>query len=333
NDTSVSLPQESAISPRNWLLLVTQLPSQPDYLRVKLQRRLRKVGAVPVRSSVYLLPGREECAEDFAWLRRELVSEGGDALLATASFVSGLTDAEASSLFREDRDARYAEITEAAKAELERLGGALPATSAEMAGAHRRLRRKLDEVMAIDFFEASGRTAAEHAVGRVGHLAGGDAAMSETMRRDARPEVARGSRWVTRRGVRVDRMASAWLIRRFIDSDAAFAFVAPESSAAESGVYRFDMFEGEFTHEGDRCTFETLVSRFGLAEETPALRAVGEVVHDIDCKDGKYGRAETAGVSALIEGVTAREASDERRVEAGFRIFEDLYAWFARESS
>jgi hypothetical protein len=260
------------------------------------------------------------------------VNEGGDALLATASFVSGLTNAEAESLFREDRDARYAEISEAAKAELERLGGALPATSAEMAGAQRRLRRKLDEVIAIDFFEASGRAAAEHAVGRIEHFAEGDAAMSETMTRDARPDVPRGSRWVTRRGVRVDRMASAWLIRRFIDADAAFGFVAPESSAAESGVYRFDMFEGEFTHEGERCTFETLVSRFGLENVAPALRAVGEVVHDIDCKDGKYGRAETAGVAAMIEGVTAREASDERRLEAGFRIFEDLYAWFARQS-
>src|SRR5260370_1271318 len=129
----------------------------------------------------------------------------------------------------------------------------------------------------------------------------------------ARP--AKGRTWVTRSGVHVDRIASAWLIRRFIDPDARFRFVAPEEHQPAPGELRFDMFEAEYTHEGDRCTFETLLARFGLVD--PALSAIAELVHDIDCKDGKFARGETAGVERGIAGIVRRHASDAARVEHG----------------
>ncbi len=134
----------------------------------------------------------------------------------------------------------------------------------------------------------------------------------------------RGRTWVTRTGIKVDRMASAWLIRRFIDPQARFKFVPAKGYEPGRRELRFDMFEAEFTHEGELCTFEVLVERFGLAD--PALREIAEIVHDIDLKDAKYGREEAAGIGRLVAGIAARHAADEERLERGAAVFEDLYA-------
>jgi hypothetical protein len=134
----------------------------------------------------------------------------------------------------------------------------------------------------------------------------------------------RGRTWVTRTGIKVDRMASAWLIRRFIDPEARFKFVPAKGYRPEEGELRFDMFEAEFTHEGELCTFEVLVQRFGLTD--PALRAIAEIVHDIDVKDAKYGREEAPGIGQLVAGIAAAHPDDEVRLERGAALFEDLYA-------
>jgi hypothetical protein len=135
------------------------------------------------------------------------------------------------------------------------------------------------------------------------------------------------TRWVTRRGIKVDRMASAWLIRRFIDPAAQFVFVDPDSYVPGAGDVRFDMFEGEYTHEYDFCTFEILVSRFGIDDR--AVKPIGEVVHDIDVKDAKFARVETPGVASVIEGIVATHSSDEARLAAGAALFDALYVAFA----
>ena len=138
----------------------------------------------------------------------------------------------------------------------------------------------------------------------------------------------RGRVWVTRRGIKVDRIASAWLVRRFVDPAAQFRFVDPEAGprAPRSGELRFDMSGGDFTHEGDRCTFEMLLARLGTKDA--ALAAVAEVVHDIDLKDGKYARPETAGIRQVVDGIVAAHPKDEGRLERGFALFDDLYASF-----
>ena len=132
---------------------------------------------------------------------------------------------------------------------------------------------------------------------------------------------------MTRQGVQVDRIASAWLIRRFIDPGARFKFVAGKGYARLPGELRFDMFEGEFTHKGDRCTFEVLVAHAGLADA--ALAAIGEIIHDIDLKDGKYGREETAGVRSLISGIASAHNDDNQRLERGAVLLDNLYSSFA----
>ena len=130
--------------------------------------------------------------------------------------------------------------------------------------------------------------------------------------------------WVTRRGIKVDRIGSAWLIRKAIDPEARFKFVDPAGYVPEPGELRFDMFDGEFTHEGPRCTFETLLARFDLAD--PALAALGEIVHDVDCKDALYERAEAAGLAAFIQGLVATTPGDLVRLERGSMMFDALYA-------
>jgi hypothetical protein len=136
---------------------------------------------------------------------------------------------------------------------------------------------------------------------------------------------------LTRQGVHVDRIASGWLIRRFIDPDARLKFVPGKGYVPQPGELRFDMFEAEFTHQGDRCTFEVLLAKAGLTD--PALAAIGEIVHDIDLKDAKFGREETSGIAHLLAGLTSAQPDDAARMDRGGIIFEDLYEYFRRKRS
>ena len=138
-----------------------------------------------------------------------------------------------------------------------------------------------------------------------------------------------GRTWVTRTGVHVDRIASAWLIRRFIDPEARFKFVPAKGYEPEPDELRFDMYEGEYTHEGDRCTFEVLLARAGLGD--PALAAIGEIVHDIDLKDAKFAREEASGIARVMDGIAAANKDDERRLERGAAVLDDLYEIFRRK--
>jgi hypothetical protein len=252
DDSSESAPQgERTQSPR-WLLLIHQIPPKPDYLRVKVRRRLRRIGARPLKNSVYVLPHSEEALEDFQWLAREIVADGGTALVCEAAFIEGISNTELDAMFRPTEPA-----------------GPTPAPGQT---------------------SWSGRT------------------------------------WVTRQGVKIDRMASAWLIRRFIDPAARFKFVAPRGYKPARVEVRFDMFEAEFTHDGPSCTFETLLERFDLRHR--ALRAIGEIVHDIDCKDEKFERDEAPGLALLVDGIARAHAEDAERLERAAAVFDDLYAHF-----
>jgi hypothetical protein len=135
---------------------------------------------------------------------------------------------------------------------------------------------------------------------------------------------------VTRKGIYVDRMASAWFIRRFVDPGARFKFVPPKGYKPVSGELRFDMFEAEFTHEGDRCTLEVLIERVG--RQDPALNRIAEIVHDIDLKDSKFGRHETPGIEQVIAGIAMAHKDDEARLNRSSAVFDDLYEYFKRKA-
>jgi hypothetical protein len=302
------------------------LPNKPAYFRVKIWRRLQAIGAVAVKSTVYALPASEDSREDFEWLLREIVEGGGEAVLCEARLIDGLSDAQARALFDAARDEDYEAIAKEARA----LSARLEAEETVEARSHiRRLRRRLSEVVAIDPFGASGRLSAE------GLIAELEARMSEGMQMTDTPSQAslepgtdlKGRTWVTREGVHVDRMACSWLIRRFIDPEAVIRFVAAKGYVPKPDELRFDMFEGEVTHEGDRCSFEVLLDRARLND--PALQAIAEIVHDIDLKDAKFGREEAGGVSSLIAGICLSNPRDEQRIIAeGTTVFDNLYRYF-----
>ncbi|MGQ0583248.1 MAG: chromate resistance protein ChrB domain-containing protein, partial [Reyranella sp.] len=277
-----------------------------------------------VKNSVYALPANAETQEDFAWLIKEIAELGGEAFVVEAQLVDGLGDGEVQALFDAARDEDYAGIAAAAR----ELGGKRSdSTEAEFAAQVTRLRKQLDEIVAIDFFGADGREPAEGLVSglEAGLHKEGDAVIATETGASSDP--LKNRVWVTREGVQVDRIASAWLIRRFIDEAARFKFVPGTGYAAQPGELRFDMFEGEFTHRGDRCTFEVLLAEAKL--DDPALVAIGEIIHDIDLKDGKYGREEAAGVRSLIAGIAASHVDDTQRLERGAVLLDDLYSSFS----
>ena len=309
-----------------WLLLIHQLPPKPAYFRVKIWRRLQGLGAISVKGSVYVLPAGENALEDFQWLLREIEEGGGEGAICEASLVDGLSDQHVRALFDAARDTDYAEIAKELRAlAVSTKNGTAAEPKPEAKTQLARLRRRFTELGAIDFFGATGRLTVDALLTELEkRLADGPSDdEGEENKVKTVPEELTGKIWVTRAGVHVDRIACAWLVRRFIDAEAQFKFVSAKDYEARPGELRFDMFQGEFTHEGDKCTFEVLLERLGLKDA--ALRAIAEMVHDIDLKDGKFGRSETAGIALLINGVCASQKEDLARLERGKAIFDDTF--------
>jgi hypothetical protein len=313
-----------ATSEQRWLLLIHQLPAKPAYFRVKVWRRLQGIGAVAVKSTVYALPASAETQEDFEWLLKEILEGSGEAMICEARLIDGLSDDEARALFDRARDEDYDALAKEARTLTVTLAAGDDEAALVARPQIRRLRKRLADVASIDFFGAAGRLAAE---GLIAGLEGKFEKELKIPQEQAKPGAElKGRIWVTRQGVHIDRIACAWLIGRFIDPQASFRFVAGKGYTPAEHELRFDMFEGDFTHEGDRCSFEVLLARAGLAE--PALQAIGEIVHDIDLKDGKFGRAEAAGIASLIDGIAAVTSDDEQRVAQGGPILDSLYQYF-----
>jgi hypothetical protein len=274
----------------------------------------------------------EETQEDFEWLLREIQEGGGEAFVCEARLIDGLSDQEIRTLFDRARDADYAQVVKDARNLAKSLRpNAKTSTLADVRTQVARLRKRLAEIVAIDFFGAIGRETAEGAIRTLEARLKEDADVrsKDTAQSAAKPpETLRNRTWVTREGVYVDRIASAWLIRRFIDPEAQFKFVSGKGYRPKEGELRFDMFQAEFTHEGDKCTFEVLLDRCGLKDA--ALRAIGEIIHDIDLKDGKFGRTEVAGIRTLMEGIGAATKDDAQRIARGTEVFNDLYEYFRK---
>jgi hypothetical protein len=317
---------------QRWLLLIHQLPTKPAYFRVKIWRRLQGIGAVAVKSTVYALPANAETQEDFEWLLKEIVEGGGEAMVCEARLIDGLSDAQVRAMFDAARDEDYEAIAKEGRSLATMLDNdGTPEKRTEIRTQVGRLRKRFTEVVTIDFFGANGREPVE------GLLAGLEARVTENKAMiddsirvsDSAATDLKGRIWVTRKGVHVDRIACAWLIRRFIDPEAVFRFVSGKGYVPKEGELRFDMFEGEFTHEGDYCSFEVLLARAGVSD--PALQAIAEIVHDIDLKDGKFGREEATGIAHLIAGIAMANQDDEQRIAQGTPVFNNLYHYFRRK--
>lgn len=319
----------------SWLLLTHQLPAKPSNIRVRVWRKLQDLGAVPVKNSLYVLPNNPETREDFEWLRKEIIQMKGEASVFQADTLGRKEDKDIIESFQEARSRDFAAWTEEAAKLDERIKSLLEIghiKEESLVILDREWGKRLGEwerLVKIDFFGAAHRGKAEALAASLKKQMARAKTLSLRETPADPPPVEggglKGRLWVTRRSPKVDRLASAWLVRRFVDAKARFKFVL-EPYKPRKGELRFDMYEGEFTHFGDWCTFETLIHRLSLKD--PALTPLAEIIHDIDLKDGKFSRPEAAGVSVLIAGLCGVHQDDFKRLEAGMALFDALYGAF-----
>jgi hypothetical protein len=311
---------------QTWLFLIHQLPPKPDYLRVKIRRRLQKIGAIAVKNTVYALPNRDDKREDFVWVLKEIIKDGGEGLICESTLIDGLSDRELIGQFNRVCNESYSASIALARRLLQRLerGAPAPEFMRECAGEISRLRQAINETAALDFFDAEEHKNAVAAIARVeAGMKTRTVSKGRTGTKGPSVHAFQKRVWVTRANIFVDRIASAWLIVRFIDKRAAFKFVDEDGYKPREGELRFDTSEGEFTHSGDRCTFEVLCQEFKITE--PAIQTLGQIIHDIDLKDDKFGREEAPGIAMALRGFRSKYVKDEQRLTAGLEFFDALY--------
>jgi hypothetical protein len=325
----------TAPSRRRWLLFIHQLPSHPSNLRVTTWRRLQQIGAIPLKQAVYALPDTPDAREDFEWLKTEVKAAGGDASVFAADNVDAWSDDALVEEFRRARQDLYEELSQDVDQALQRAARARRPKGTRAPALGRLLdifRERLVAAEKIDFFGSAGRDRVLTLLRQLEDHIGGTGrqpAPSGTGDHSERKALFQGRLWVTRPRPGVDRMASAWLIRLFIDRQAQFGFAADRESVPDHGV-PFDMFGVEFSHQGDGCTFETLCSVFGIIG--PALSRIAAIVHDLDLKDGRFGAPECSTVGAMIEGLQLAHQNDEALLEHGMTLFDSLYRSFEQSS-
>jgi hypothetical protein len=308
-----------------WLLLAYQLPSRPSRARVKTWRRLQHIGAVPARNSVYVLPNSGQGREDFEWIRSEIVALRGDAIVFAAEALGAGAD-DLVAAFQRARGADYDVLKRDAVriASSSRVNRSKPMNNREEWNRRvRRLRERFNEIERIDFFHAPAGPDAANAIGALDRIGVG---AKDHVRGDApalTPIAFRHRRWVTRPRPGVDRMASAWLIRRFIDPKATFSFV---DRPGDSDV-PFDMYAGDFSHHGTLCTFETMAHRFNIVD--PAVVRIGQIVHDLDMKEHRFAQPEAPALARMVEGLQDMHPDDRTLLQHGIDMFEALFRSFS----
>ncbi len=304
-----------------WLVLMVSLPPHPSSLRVRVWRKLRALGAVALKKSVYLLPFTPENLEHFQWLTQEVQKARGDATLLKVDQIETMTRAEVIRRFQEAREQDYRELA----ARYRRLAPRLPRPARGRSVARRddqlaRLAREVERVREIDFFDAPGyedvrrlrETIEMHLHPREAAPTPGEVAL----------EALKGRRWVTRPRPHIDRIGSAWLIKRFLDPEAEVCFARPEEFPPDA--IPFDALGAEFGHQGEDCTFETILKRGRLRDAR--LAQLAEIVHEADLRDGKYRRDEARGIDLAIRGLLAALKDDHEVLAQGMTLFDGLYA-------
>ncbi len=311
-----------------WIVLSYSLPSAGrSSPRVAVWRRLRALGAVSPKGGVHVLPARDECVEAFQWLAQEVEQAKGEALLMRVERFQGLSDTQLIALFQEARKQDYAALDARAAALEKTLTGSRkrdPRDDAQARELLAKLRREHGEIARTDFFDSP-----------AGAQAGSRLAALEEKLSPAQPDeppvapaaisAYRNRHWVTRPSPHVDRLACAWLIRRFINPRAVIHY----SEAPLADEVAFDMSRGPFSHHGNLCTFETMVRAFELND--PAVDAIAEIVHEIDLRDGRYVRPEVPGIDAVLRGWTSR--ADAEREAHGVALFDGLYTALSHAGS
>jgi hypothetical protein len=302
-----------------WLLMLYELPAKNGAARLSLWRNLKKSGALALKTSAYLLPDSPQHHERFQWLAEQVRDGGGEATLIRLTEIEGLKDAEIARQFNQARAADYDELVSALND--------LPATKAKRQieappSGLEKLTRQFEEIRRIDFFDSPRAQDVQMLLERLSRFHVGK---SKTLPR-LRSRDFTGRTWLTRPRPEIDRVGSAWLIRKFIDPKASFVF-ANQSSERPDAI-PFDMFEVEFSHHGEDCTFETLVKRFGISDN--AIKKMAQMVHDADLEDGKFQTCECRGIDQMLKGWAKAGISDDDLVQRGGQCFDGLYRQLQR---
>ena len=300
-----------------WLLLLFSLPTNRNTERVAVWRRLKKMGAVQIKTSTYLLPDESAQYEQFQWLAQQIRDYGGDSTLVRAQEIEGLTKEKVIAMFNDARAKDYAELRKS----LQGFIGRRKKIDAEIAGAElERLTRQFREIREVDFFDS----ARGHDVAMLLRRAEGRSTARQLAVLDAKQY--QNKTWLTRPRPEIDRVGSAWLISKFIDRKPKFVF-APSANAVP-GAIPFDMLDAEFSHHGNYCTFETLIRRFAIADKVVAK--IGEMIHDADLDDSRFQRVEAVGIDRVLKGWAKEGLPDEEILRRGFECFDALYAFLQR---
>jgi hypothetical protein len=294
-----------------WLVLLFSLPSERASERVGVWRKLQRYGALPLRNSGYVLPGGPSNQERFEWLAASIRGSKGEASVLQVQSIDDLPTEVLQEQFREARVGDYQALIK----EVRRLKPAARGSSAQVV----RYRRRFEEIASIDFFESPLRAKAEEALARAEH----PPTAPEPARKGRLSKMDYQSRiWITRPRPGIDRVSSAWLITRFIDGKATFAFGADAS--IQPDAVPFDMYQPRgFGHEGEKCTFETLCSRFGLKEKRVQL--IAQAIHDADLDDTKFGRTEGITINQILKGWAKLGVPDDELLRRGMELIEGLY--------
>jgi len=315
-----------------WLFLVHQVRTPNSRERVKVWRLVQKAGAVLYRNSVYVLPYSKERLEDFQWLCQQINDSKGEASVFVSETHDAQEDRALRALFVRTADEKYSALLAKAQALLERIARARSEHPASerlvmtLTKEAKQLSESLAEIRRVDFFDAPLSRKTRAAIDQITkQLSGIETHQRPSPERHHRKEF-QGKTWATREHIHIDRLCSAWLIRRFIDPKAKFVF-APESKLPKNAI-AFDTFGVEFSHHAEDCTFETLIKSFGLKDT--ALRELAEIVHDIDMKDRKFGRAEAAGLDVVVRALGDALRDDRRVLETGSTILDALYSHLSK---
>jgi hypothetical protein len=300
----------------SWLLLLYTLPAKRTTARVNLWRKLKKFGAVQLKTSGYVLPNDTAQFERFQWLATEICDAGGEATLVRVAQIEGLSNEQMVQMFNQARAAEYAELIARCRSA---LAGHRKGRDGELAAILEQEQRRFREIKEIDYFRSPSADDAQMVLGRLERRLTRKRGVAVRPKLD--PQKFAGKTWLTRRRPGIDRAGSAWLIRKFIDPAARFAFASEPSARPEA--LPFDMADVEFSHHGDDCTFETLVKRFGISDK--AVAKMAEMVHDADLEDGKFQRVECLGVNAVLSGWAKTSMSDTELLTKGMDCFEGLY--------
>jgi hypothetical protein len=299
-----------------WLLLLLRLPATHKTERVSVWRKLKKSGAIQIKTSTYLLPDNPPQYEHFQWLAQQIRDFGGDATLVRVQEIEGIPNEKLIALFNRARDEEYGAIKTALHDLLARGRKTDPETKA---AELERLTRQVRAIRDIDFFQSSRGQDVEMLLRRAEGTP-----KKALLRLEAKNY--RGKTWLTRPRPEIDRVGSAWLIRRFIDPRAKFVFAATVPSNRE--ILPFDMVDMEFSHHGDCCTFETLIRRFGIKDK--AVRRIAEMIHDADLEDEKFQRSECIGIDRVLKGWAKEGLPDEEILRHGFECFDALYSFLQK---